>query len=58
MLGILNLKYMNFFGKEKFEERELEAFRRIKILNNLEFWNIMRINFLFIIILFFKKSKF
>lgn len=56
MLGILNLKYMNFFGKEKFEERELEAFRRIKILNNLEFSNIMRINFLFI--LFFKKSKF
>lgn len=58
MLGILNLKYMNFFGKEKFEERELEAFRRIKILNNLEFWNIMRINFLFVIILFFKKNKF
>ena len=58
MFGILNLKYTNFFGREKVEERELEAFRRIKILNNLEFWNIMRINFLFIIILFFKKSKF
>lgn len=58
MLGILNLKYTNFFGREKFEERELEAFRKIKILNNLEFWNIMRINFLFVIILFFKKSKF
>ena len=56
MFGILNLKYTNFFGREKFEERELEAFRRIKILNNLEFSNIMRINFLFI--LFFKKSKF